>query len=105
MMLSWRFDQREMASAIISSPRSLRYHNGGMCYVFQIGQLILYYFVSKHDKPVWLQDAAINAEGKMRIVHLTPENGSELMELFFGKTMVEALKISAQNRDEMKTTN
>ena len=91
MVSSWRHDQRRMASAAISSPRRIRGENGGTRYILQIGQFLLVFFVSKNDRPDWLQDAAISPKNRMRIVHLNPENGQELLETLLGPIFVQAL--------------
>lgn len=96
LVSSWRHVQRSMTSRIITSPHKIRGDNGGTRYIFQIGQFVLMYFVSKNDRPEWLQDAAITPENKMRIVHLGNEQGKELMETLFGPVMTEALSMSAE---------
>lgn len=94
LVSSWRHDQRRMASAAISSPRRIQGENGGTRYIFQIGQFLLMFFVSKSDRPDWLHDAAITPENKMRIIHLSPENGQELLETLFDPIFVQALSTS-----------
>lgn len=94
LVSSWLHDQRRMASAVISSPRRIQGENGGTRYIFQIGQFLLMFFVSKSDRPDWLHDAAITPGNKMRIIHLSPENGQELLETLFDPIFVQALSTS-----------
>lgn len=93
MVLSFRYLQRHMTSRVITSPRKIRSEKGTR-YLFQIGQLVLVFFVSKNDTPEWLRDAAITPEGKMRIVHLDNERGKTLMENLFGPIAVRALYLA-----------
>lgn len=98
LVSSWRYDQRRMASAVISSPRRIQGENGGTRYIFQIGQFLLMFFVSKNDRPDWLRDAAITPENRMRIIHLNPEHGQGLLEALFDPIFVQALSSSASNK-------
>lgn len=82
---------RQMTSIIITSPRKIKNANGTR-YIFQIGQFVLMYFVSKNDTPIWIQDAAITPENKMRIVHFDDKRSIEFMEAYFGSTIVQALQ-------------
>ena len=93
MVSSFRGLQRNMTSGVISSPRRVR-NEKGTRYVFQIGQLVLVFFVSESDTPEWLQDAAITTENKMRILHFSNEMGRDLMETYFGPVMTQALYLA-----------
>ncbi len=90
---SFRGINRRMTSGVISSPRKIRGEKGTR-YIFQIGQLVLMYFVSKEDMPLWMQDAAITPENKMRIVHFDNQRGREFMNAFFGSTFAKAMKLA-----------
>ncbi len=94
MVSSFRYFQRRMASGIITSPRKIRSEKGTR-YLFQIGQLVLVFFVSKNDTPEWLRDAAIIPEGEMRIVHFDDKRGETLMKNLFGPIVVQALSLAA----------
>jgi len=100
LVSSWRHTQRRMTSSVITSPRRIRGENGGTRYIFQIGQLVLMFFVSKHDRPEWLHDASITPENKMRIVHFGNEQGKDLMEGLFGPLWVEALSMAYEDKKE-----
>ncbi|MEY2640794.1 MAG: hypothetical protein RL150_187 [Candidatus Parcubacteria bacterium] len=90
VILSFKFYQRKIASFVISSPRKIKSEKGTY-YVFQIGQLVMMFFVSPEDVPNFVTDAAITPEGRMRIIHLDEENGKDLMNKIFGKEITAAL--------------
>lgn len=97
MVSSFRSLHRQMTSGIISSPLRTRSEKGTR-YIFQIGQLVLMFFVSEADTPDFLQDAAITPNNKMRIVHFSNEQGENLMKAYFGETMTKALYLGVNSK-------
>lgn len=83
-------NDKKITEKIITSPRRLRSHTG-IRYIFHIGQLVYLFFVSPNDTPRFLADAVINAEGKMRIIHLTDDAAEKIKKGLFQNTPLENL--------------
>ena len=74
---------KNLPSDLVSQPSRSRV-DGGYIYKFLIGGMIYIFFVSKNIIPKRLADVAINLNGELKIIHLTPDMAQQAISNMLG---------------------
>lgn len=86
LMTTYQNLKKELTTDLIGQPIRVK-NSDGTKYVFLIGGFWYMFFISQHRVPGFIFECVINEGGEMSIVHMSREQGVEMLNYFLGVEM------------------